>query len=556
MMMVKARRGACTLSTITLLNTFIFASAFCPLKVPFLHRNPSFPINHNHLFLAPSSSPRLRSGPSAAQRTTNIRIGWNNRPHRSSILAVATPFGDFSRNFFKQAMSGQSSNKEESAQFINIAPFLSAMEDASNEAKTSSARREQTNAASNPPALIVCGPSGVGKGTLLQLLQKEMGNKVGFCVSHATRPPRAGEENGVHYWFVSEQEMREGIARGEYIEHQEVHGGLYGTSYKALEAVAVTGAVPLLDVDVRGAQALRDAGVQGQYVFIAPPSKDTLEARLRDRGTESEAAVLQRLRNANAEIEMASQEGLFDKVIVNEHLPSALAALSAALPLPAEPSGASASSEKAAAKPEVVFILGGPGSGKGTQSELLLSNFVASHLSAGELLRKALDDPSSAEAPLIDDCIKQGKIVPVEITCRLLQQEMEGQIAQGSSQAQARAPLFLIDGFPRNLDNFQGWEAVVGESVDIKFVLYFDCDQDVMLERLMERAKSSGRSDDNLDSINKRFKTFEQETLPVVRLLEEKGIVRHVDAQKQDVAGVYAQVKRIFLDEGLGRYQL
>ena len=98
----------------------------------------------------------------------------------------------------------------------------------------------------------------------------------------------------------------------------------------------------------------------------------------------------------------------------------------------------------------------------------------------------------------------EGKIVPVEITCQLLKQAME--------RCGWASKRYLIDGFPRNMDNLQGWMKVMGDDVDVPFILTFDADEDTMIERIMERAKTSGRIDDNIESIKKRFVVFNKET--------------------------------------------
>lgn len=105
---------------------------------------------------------------------------------------------------------------------------------------------------------------------------------------------------------------------------------------------------------------------------------------------------------------------------------------------------------------------------------------------------------------MINQCIVEGKIVPVEITCQLLKKGME---KHGWA-----AKRFLIDGFPRNQDNYDGWTRVIGDSVDVPFVLFMDADEETMIARITERSKTSGRNDDNIESLRKRFATFRNET--------------------------------------------
>jgi guanylate kinase len=131
----------------------------------------------------------------------------------------------------------------------------------------------------------VCGPSGVGKSTLISRLRQEFPDDFGFSVSHTTRAPRAGEENGVHYWFTTRPEMEAEVAAGKFLESASVHGNMYGTSFEAVERVSAAGRVCILDIDVQGVASCRAAkfGVD-KYIFIAPPTVADLESRLRGRG--------------------------------------------------------------------------------------------------------------------------------------------------------------------------------------------------------------------------------------------------------------------------------
>lgn len=161
----------------------------------------------------------------------------------------------------------------------------------------------------------------------------------------------------------------------------------------------------------------------------------------------------------------------------------------------------------------VIFVLGGPGSGKGTQSDLILQNYPCVHLSAGQLLRDETSKEGSPHAKMIEDCLVAGKIVPVEISLALLAQAM--QAAPGKSM------VFLVDGFPRNFDNLDGWTAGMPNVASVSGVLHYDCPLEVLEKRVLERAKDSGRSDDNLESLRKRFNTFNKDTMPVVDILRK-----------------------------------
>ncbi|XP_024842950.1 UMP-CMP kinase isoform X2 [Bos indicus] len=166
------------------------------------------------------------------------------------------------------------------------------------------------------------------------------------------------------------------------------------------------------------------------------------------------------------------------------------------------------------------------------------------HLSAGELLRDERKNPDSQYGELIEKYIKDGKIVPVEITISLLRREMDQTMA-----ANAQKNKFLIDGFPRNQDNLQGWNKTMDGKADVSFVLFFDCNNEICIERCLERGKSSGRSDDNRESLEKRIQTYLQSTKPIIDLYEEMGKVRKIDASKS-VDEVFDEVVKIFDKEG------
>eukprot|EP00543_Licmophora_paradoxa_P014004 CAMPEP_0202457794 /NCGR_PEP_ID=MMETSP1360-20130828/14709_1 /ASSEMBLY_ACC=CAM_ASM_000848 /TAXON_ID=515479 /ORGANISM="Licmophora paradoxa, Strain CCMP2313" /LENGTH=386 /DNA_ID=CAMNT_0049077959 /DNA_START=18 /DNA_END=1178 /DNA_ORIENTATION=+ len=172
-----------------------------------------------------------------------------------------------------------------------------------------------------PRPVVFCGPSGVGKGTLINLLLKRFPNEqFGFSVSHTTRNPRQGEVNGVHYNFTSAEQMKKDIAAGKFIEHAEVHGNYYGTSIAAVESVQSKGKVCVLDIDVQGVKNVKKSQLNPIYLFIAPPSVESLEVRLRGRGTEKEEDIKKRMANAIKELEYGSEAGNFDRVFVNADL--------------------------------------------------------------------------------------------------------------------------------------------------------------------------------------------------------------------------------------------
>ncbi|XP_077065401.1 UMP-CMP kinase [Siphateles boraxobius] len=195
-------------------------------------------------------------------------------------------------------------------------------------------------------------------------------------------------------------------------------------------------------------------------------------------------------------------------------------------------------------KPQVVFVLGGPGAGKGTQCARIVENYSYTHLSAGDLLREERSRTGSEFGQLIDSYIKEGKIVPVEITINLLKKAMEKAMKVDEKKFR-----FLIDGFPRNQDNLLGWTTVMDGKADVKFVLFFDCGNEVCIDRCLERGKSSGRTDDNRESLEKRIQTYLQSTRPIIEQYEKQGKVRTIDASRS-VDEVFADVKNILDKEG------
>lgn len=254
-------------------------------------------------------------------------------------------------------------------------------------------------------------------------------------------------------------------------------------------------------------------------------------------------------------------------------------------------------------KPETVFILGGPGAGKGTQCELISKEYSIPHISAGDCLREEQANPNSPYSKLIDECIRDGRIVPVRITLTLLLRKMLLAGFRG---------LFLIDGFPRNTDNLSGWlsmtsaenlpseiariaqdfssdpsfvakcEAAIqrlgfpslssvaaadrdkkvpemslaelGEQlcghpsaygILPRLVLFFDCSEDEMIRRILRRGATSGRTDDNEQSLRKRFVTFRESTMPIVQLFEKANCAMTINAD-QPIPQVTDEVKTIF----------
>lgn len=212
----------------------------------------------------------------------------------------------------------------------------------------------------------------------------------------------------------------------------------------------------------------------------------------------------------------------------------------------------------------VIYVLGGPGAGKGTQCANLVRDYGFKHLSAGDLLREEQNRPDSQFGSMIKEYIADGKIVPMEVTVQLLENAMtayirereEGRRVRGSwwmvsvvpntAQARREVKLMMIEGFPRQMDQALKFEESVCPS---QFTLFFDCPEDVMQERLINRGKTSGRADDNAQSIKKRFRTFVETSMPVVDYFEKKGKVVKVAATKGPDE-IYEEVKRRMGERG------
>lgn len=172
---------------------------------------------------------------------------------------------------------------------------------------------------------MIAAPSGAGKTSLLQALMKRRPG-LSFSVSCTTRAPRAHEQDGRDYHFISRDEFERLIAAGEFIEHADVFGNLYGTRRSVVAAALAGGRDLILEIDWQGARQVREHLPEAVQVFILPPSRAELEARLRRRATDSTEAIARRL--AESAIEMSHWRE-FDYVVVNRDFDQALAELEA-----------------------------------------------------------------------------------------------------------------------------------------------------------------------------------------------------------------------------------
>ncbi|XP_042372518.1 guanylate kinase-like [Plectropomus leopardus] len=215
---------------------------------------------------------------------------------------------------------------------------------------------------SGPRPLVLSGPSGAGKSTLMKKLMKDHEGIFGFSVSHTTRNPRPGEEDGKglnklpmllgatllpvaavlssedleksaslscpnesettdkDYHYTTREAMQEAIDNGEFIENAEFSGNMYGTSKAAIEDVLAKNLICILDVDIQGVKRIKETDLNPIYISIQPPSMEILEKRLRDRQTETEESLQKRLEAARMDMELSNEPGVFDVVIINDDL--------------------------------------------------------------------------------------------------------------------------------------------------------------------------------------------------------------------------------------------
>ncbi|KAK9519340.1 hypothetical protein VZT92_022076 [Zoarces viviparus] len=218
---------------------------------------------------------------------------------------------------------------------------------------------------SGPRPVVLSGPSGAGKSTLMKRLMKDHEGIFGFSVSHTTRSPRPGEEDGKglntlpmllgatllpvaavfsvkdleestsfscpneseitdkDYHFTMREAMQEGIDNGDFIENTEFSGNMYGTSKAAIEDVLAMNKICILDVELQGVKRIKETDLNPIYISIQPPSMEILETRLRDRQTETEESLQKRLEAARIDMELSNEPGVFDVIIINDDLEKA-----------------------------------------------------------------------------------------------------------------------------------------------------------------------------------------------------------------------------------------
>lgn len=168
--------------------------------------------------------------------------------------------------------------------------------------------------------IVITGPSGVGKTTLLKRLLKGHKKEITFSVSYTSREPRINEIDGVDYFFITKEEFEKEIKENKFLEYALVHGNFYGTSREQVDKVIKGGKDCLLDIDVQGGLILMSKNTEAMYIFIAPPSLDTLKERLYHRSTDDVEVIERRLKNAEKEL---LEKDKYDFLVINDNLETA-----------------------------------------------------------------------------------------------------------------------------------------------------------------------------------------------------------------------------------------
>ena len=175
--------------------------------------------------------------------------------------------------------------------------------------------------------IVVSGASGTGKGTVCKKLLSELPN-VHYSISATTRKPRQGEVDGREYYFISEDDFKQWIADGKFLEYAEVYGNFYGTPLTKIEERLNRGEDVLLEIDVQGALNVKRKCPDGVYIFLLPPSLNELKRRIEGRGSETPDSLKRRLQNAVAEIQIGRE---YDYAVVNDTIENAAAQIKSIL---------------------------------------------------------------------------------------------------------------------------------------------------------------------------------------------------------------------------------
>jgi UMP-CMP kinase family protein len=200
--------------------------------------------------------------------------------------------------------------------------------------------------------------------------------------------------------------------------------------------------------------------------------------------------------------------------------------------------GGSTAAAVTPSKARVVFVIGGPGSGKGTQCAKIKDEFKYNHMSTGDVLRTVVKEKKAPGWQELEADMKEGKLISSQ---KLISFVKVGIVASPNKK-------ILLDGFPRNKENLDEWNKQMKDVADVVAVVYFELADEVMKERLLGR--NEGRADDNEETIAKRISTFNEETKPVIEAYEKEGKVIKIDASKS-VDDVFAEVKQKFTEKKL-----
>jgi adenylate kinase family enzyme len=173
---------------------------------------------------------------------------------------------------------------------------------------------------------------------------------------------------------------------------------------------------------------------------------------------------------------------------------------------------------------------------QGTQCQKLVESHNYHHISVGQLLRHEVES-GGEHAEMVSEYVKEGKMVPSHLTVGVLRKAIEA----------SKAEVVLIDGFPRALDQIDEYKKAIG--VDCDFVLFLECEKNIVIDRLLERGKTSGRADDNIETIHKRIEIFHAETIPVVEKFDKVKKVRRVDVSDGSIDDIHVNVREIFENE-------
>lgn len=191
----------------------------------------------------------------------------------------------------------------------------------------------------------------------------------------------------------------------------------------------------------------------------------------------------------------------------------------------------------------VIFVVGGPGTGKGTQCSKLAEEFGFVHLSTGDILRQESANKGNPRSEEIEKILKEGGLVSSELLVDLIKTNLS---------SRSKNTRVLLDGYPRNQENVDVWNRVMKDYAEVPFLLFFTCSEEEMVSRLLKRGETSGRSDDNEESIKKRLETFRQQTEPIIEEFRTRNLLREVNSEREKET-VYEEVKKIIIESHLDK---